>query len=233
MSEPTKVTATAPPAPAPVIDGFVGLGREYRDRKGFGLEFQKDVRGYFLKALARTYWNPVRSFMAQKKWPVAIACKAAGLDPSTHTRWDEMTPTFETICVLFARCDLEMKDVEFPAGHEAFRTAFFRTVEYIRSKHMKEPQSQLDEEMWECLRLVLGAPAVLEALQATGRSKSEDAKEVVERLRQAIEDLVAELVTRFPNGRIKDVAGAEKAISDWLIPWVLFYTVIPPSRGGS
>jgi hypothetical protein len=230
MLEPTTVATAA--TQAPTLDGFARLAEEYCEQKGLGAGFQKEVRGFFLKSLARTYWDSLRRYMASTTWPVAKACKAAGLDPSTHTRWDQMVPTFETICLLFARCDLDMKGVGFPTGHEAFRSAFFKTVEHIRSKYLHNAPSRLDEDAFECLRQVLHSQAVLEALQVTEKPAARDAKEVMERINQAAEAIAAGMRTRLPKGRINDAATVQQAIADWLIPWVLFYTVIPSAQRG-
>lgn len=81
----TTIIATATP-----LDGFLSLAREYCEENGLGSKFQRETRGYFLKSLARSYWNSIRHYMAGTEWPVPKASKAAGLDPSTQTRWDEM-----------------------------------------------------------------------------------------------------------------------------------------------
>jgi hypothetical protein len=142
-----------------------------------------------------------------------------------------MVPNFETICLLFARCGLDMKSVGFPTGHDAFRSAFIKTVEHIRSRYLDNTPARLDEEAFECLLQVLRSPAVLKAIQVTGKSSAGDAKEVMEKLRQAVESIAAEMGTKFPKGRIRDAAAVQHTIEDWLIPWALFYTVIPPARG--
>jgi hypothetical protein len=217
----------------PVLDGFVKLGQEHREQKGLGTGFHKDIRGFFLKSLARRYWNPTRRYMSESGWSVAKACKAAGLDPSTHTRWDEMVPNLETICLLFARCDLDMKGVPFPTGHEAFKAALLKTVEHIRSSYLGEQPAQLDEEALECLRQVLRSQAVLETIKEIEKLEAGDAKGVKERLRQAAEVIAEELSKRFTAGLIKHAAGVQRVITDWLTPLVLFYTVILPAQRGS
>jgi hypothetical protein len=228
MPKPTTVATAA--TQAPPLDGFARLAEAYREQKGLGAAFLKEARGFFLKSLARTYWDSIRRYMAGTTWPVAKACKAAGLDPSTHTRWREMVPNFETICLLFARCDLDMKSVGFPTGHDAFRSAFIKTVEHIRSGYLGNTPARLDEEAFECLLQVLRSPAVLEAIQVTERSPAGDTEEIMEKLQQAVESIVAEMGTKFPTGRIKNAAAVQRTIADWLIPWALFYSVIPPAR---
>jgi hypothetical protein len=213
-----------------VLEGFVKLGEEYRQHHDLGDGFHKRVRGFFLKSLARAYWEPTRQYMATTSWPVAAACELAGVDPSTPTRWDRMVPDYTTICLLFARCDLDMRGVPFPRGHEAFRRAFFKTLEYIRAEELSQRQlASLDNERWECLRLGLGSQAVLDAVTVDDNPKSRSlkAKELRKNFRAAAETIATEMGRQFPAGSIKNAEGVEQTIGDWLIPWVLFYTVVP------
>jgi hypothetical protein len=143
-----------------------------------------------------------------------------------------MVPNFETVCLLFARCDLDMKGVRFPSGHEAFRAAFSKTVEHIRSRYLGERATPLYPESWECLRLVLRDQAVLDSIAGTEKAAGGDARGVLERLRHAAGAIAREVETRFPTGRIKDAEGVQRTIGEWLIPFVLFYTVIPPAQRG-
>lgn len=103
MANRTRVAATTVHAPA--YEGFVKLGREYREVNGLGAAFDEDVRGAFLNSLSRAYWRPTREFMASNKWPAAKACEAAGVNPSTCHRWNtgETLPSYATVCLLFAR----------------------------------------------------------------------------------------------------------------------------------
>lgn len=230
MPRPT-ISATATPQTLP-LHGFLSLAREYCEETGLGLAFQKEVRGFFLKSLARGYWDSMRRYMASSAWPVIKACKAAGLDPSTHTRWDEMIPTFETICLLFARCDLEMKDVAFPNGHAALKSAFLKTVEHIRSKHLKESTARLDDETFECLRQVLTNPVVLRAVEkpSPAGEQEEDAMDLTAEFGRAMEAIACALRDKFPSGRIRSGAAVQQAVDGWLIPWVLIYIALPPAQ---
>lgn len=260
MPNPTRVAAAA--SHVPVLEGFVKLGREYRDANGLRDTFDDDVRTVFLTSLSRAYWRPTRDFMATNKWPVAKACEAAGVNPSTCHRWNtgETVPSYATVCLLFARCDLDMKGIPFPAGQEAFRLAFFKTLDHIwlvlatpsfmeaisadgrpaagdlrtRREELARAKGlvELDEEAWECLRLVLRNEAVLAAAQAV-EAPAGDRDGAVEAVRQAAESIAGEMATRYPSGRIRDAAGVHRTVSEWLIPWVLFYTVIPPALRGN
>jgi hypothetical protein len=259
MRNPTRVSA--PAVQASMLEGFVKLGREYRAVNGLKQAFDDDVRGVFLNSLSRAYWQPTRDFMANNNWPVAKACKAAGVNPSTCHRWNtgETVPNYATVCLLFAQCDLDMRGVRFPTGQEALRLAFFKTLDHIRlglatpsfleviraggrpaSDDLRSRREELarskdlvefDEEAWECLRLVLRNDAVLKAVQAAEHADG-DPHGAAEAMRQAAESIASEMTTRYPAGRIRDASGVQRTVSEWLIPWVLFYTVIPPAQRG-
>jgi len=235
MLKPT-LSVTMPPQ-APALDGFLALAQEYCEENDLGAGFQKEVRGFFLKSISRSYWESIRRFMAGTAWPVAKACKAAGVNPSTHTRWDEMTPTFETICLLFARCDLEMKNVEFPSGHVALRSAVLKTIEHIRCTYLGCSPARLDDEIFECLRQVLINPAVLKVLRDVEKpppegTPEEDAANLLEEFGRAADSIASALSHKFPGGRIHSRGAVQQAIDDWLIPWVLLYGALPPAQRG-
>jgi hypothetical protein len=143
-----------------------------------------------------------------------------------------MVPNYATICLLFARCDLDMKGVAFPAGHEAFRTAFFKTVEHIRSRYLGENSGQFDDEAWECLRLVLRSQPVLRAFEVTDKREDRNTSEFKNTLRRSAAAIAVDIERRFPAGRVKEAADVQQIVGEWLIPWVLFYTVVPPSPRG-
>jgi hypothetical protein len=217
-----------------VLEGFKKLGIELRGSRGLGDDFSKRVRRLLAKSIAREYWFPTREHMARAGLPVRKACKVAGVDPSTPTRWDEMVPDYTTICTLFARCDLDMNDVPFPKGHDAFLAAFFTTLKFIRDQELKEkPSASIDRERWECLRHVMLSQAIIDAMTVAidpvmsgGYRESSKATTLKENLGSALEMIAAKVAKRFPAGSIKNAADVQTTVSDWLIPWVLFYTVV-------
>lgn len=153
-----------------------------------------------------------------------------------------------------------MKGVPFPAGQEAYRVAFFKTLDHISllietpafleaiktgsrpaADELKSRRDELarvntfrelDEEAWECLRAVLRSDAAMKAVEAAGRPAAEAAP-AGDGLGLAVADIAAEMTTRFPAGRIRDAEGVRQTLSQWLIPWVLFHTVIPLGHRGS
>jgi hypothetical protein len=122
-----------------------------------------------------------------------------------------------------------MKGVAFPDGREALWQAFFRAVEHVRrclaESDANEAQSTFDRQQWECVRLALSSPAILEALRAS--------EEQGARLAAAADGVARDLGALFPKGRIRDVPGVQRVLQDWLIPWVLFCTVIPYDQRGA
>lgn len=211
---------------------LISVGKEYCEQNNFPSSFSKETKGYFLKSLTRAYWMPIRQYMGSTQWPVAKACKIAGLDPSTPTRWDKMTPTFETICLLFARCDLDLGAVKFPNGHAAFKAAFLRTIEFIRLKYLDGRQARLDDETFECLRQVLLTPAIVNYLQTPDSQFSIDDDSIqIDDFEPVAAAISSSLRTKYPSGNIRTSAAVQSAIDEWLIPWVLIYVALPPHRG--
>src|SRR4051812_36814042 len=105
MMRPAAIPVTVvehPPSP-----GLVALGEEYMRKEGLGVPFRKRVNKRYLWAVGRAYWDAIRSHMTATKCPVATACKKAGVDPSTPTRWDKTNPHFETICLMLASSDVD------------------------------------------------------------------------------------------------------------------------------
>lgn len=232
MLDPT-ITATLSPE-APELDGLLFLAKEHCEQNGLGSSFQKETKRYFLKSLARCYWMPIRQFMATTAWPIAKAAKAAGIDPSTPTRWDTMIPNFETVCLLFARCDLDLTAVGFPNGHAAFKSAFLKTIEFIRFKYVDGREARLDDETFECLRLVLSSTAFLNGLQVNESAPTEDADDEfpIEEFRTEAEMIASALRSKYPRGKIRSCAAVQQVTDDWLIPWVLIYIALPPAKRG-
>jgi transcriptional regulator with XRE-family HTH domain len=216
---------STPPRPC-VLDGFLALGDDYRRRHDLGTEFDKDVKSFFAAAVAGEYWAPIRQYFAQNCVSLKEAGAAAGINRSTVSRLlrRETNPSFGTVCQMFAWLDLNPCAVPFPDGRDALARAFVRTVAFLRGRLPEAERGAADpgpfeEEEWDCLRLGVCSEAILEALRA-----GEDEKPG--KLAAATEGVAADLARRYPNGRIKDGAAVRRVFQDWLIPWVLFYTVI-------
>lgn len=129
-----------------------------------------------------------------------------------------------------------MKDVNFPSGHVALKSAVLKTVEHIRSEYLKCSPAQLDDETFECLRQVLINPVVLDLLRGGEKPSSvgglEDAKALMEEFGRAAAAIASTLKDKFPSGRIRSGAAVQQAIDDWLIPWVLLSSALPPAQRG-
>jgi hypothetical protein len=219
------------PRCSPALDGFLALGREYREEHSLDNTFDRNVRNAFLEALASEYWKPICKYLVQNRCPPSAAAAAAGLNRSTSSRWvrSETVPSFSTICLLFAWSGLNMKGVTFPDGREALWRAFFRAVEHVRrclaESDANDAESTFDRQQWECVRLALSSTAILEALRAS--------EEQGTRLAAAADGVARDLGDLFPKGRIRDGPGVQRVLQDWLIPWVLFCTVIPYDQRGA
>jgi hypothetical protein len=218
------------PHSSPALNGFLALGREYREEHSLDNTFDRNVRNAFLEALASEYWKPISQYLVQNRCPPAATAAAAGLNRSTSSRWvrSETVPSFPTLCLLFAWSGLDMKCVAFPDGSEALWRAFFRAVEHVRGylaqSDANDAESTLDREQWECVRLALSSTAILEALRA---SEGQGAQ-----LAAAADGVARALGDLFPKGRIRGSPGVQRVLQDWLIPWVLFCTVIPYDQRG-
>jgi hypothetical protein len=216
---------------SPALDGFLALGREYREEHGLGNTFDRNVRNAFLEALASEYWKPIKDYLVQNRCPPRAAAAAAGFNRSTSSRWvrSETVPSYPTICLLFAWSGLDMKGVAFPDGREALWRAFFRAVGHVRrclaENDANDAELTLDRQQWECVRLALSSTEILEALRA---SEGQGA-----RLAAAADGVARDLGALFPKGRIRDGQGVQSVLQDWLIPWVLFCTVIPYDQRGA
>jgi hypothetical protein len=214
-----------------VLDGFLVLGREYREKHSLGNTFDRDVRNAFEEALASEYWESIRQYLVQNRRPPKSAAAAAGFNRSTYSRWvrSETVPSFPTICRLFAWSGLDMKGIAFPDGREALWRAFFRAVTHVRrclpESNANDAEPAFDREQWECVRLALSTTAILEALRAS------EGQEI--RLAAAADGVARDLGALFPKGRIRDGPGVQRVLQDWLIPWVLFCTVIPYDQRGA
>jgi hypothetical protein len=131
--------------------------------------------------------------------------------------------------LLFAWSGLDMKGVAFPDGGEALWRAFFRAVEQVRrclsESDANDAESTFDRQQWECVRLALSSTAILEALRASEGQEG--------RLAAAAEGVARDLGALFPKGRIQDGPGVQRVLGTWLIPWVLFCTVIPYDQRGA
>jgi hypothetical protein len=213
------------------LDGFLDLGREYREAHSLDNTFDRNVRNAFVEALASEYWEPIRLHLVKRGCSPKNAAAAAGVNRSTSARWvrGETVPSFPTICQLFAWSGLDMKGVAFPDGREALWRAFFRTVEHVRQclaeNDANDAESTFDRQQWECVRLALSSTAILEALRAS--------EEQGARLAAAADRVARDLGALFPEGRIRDGPGVQRVLRDWLIPWVLFCTVIPDDQRGA
>jgi hypothetical protein len=188
------------------------------------------VRNAFLEALASEYWKPIQQYLVQSRCPPAAAAAAAGFNRSTSSRWvrSETVPSFPTICLLFAWSGLDMNGVAFPDGRESLWRAFFRAVAHVRrclhESNANDAEPAFDREQWECVRLALSSTAILEALRASEGQET--------RLTAAADCVARDLGALFPKGRIRDGPGVQRVLQDWLIPWVLFCTVIPYDQRG-
>jgi transcriptional regulator with XRE-family HTH domain len=225
------MTNMALPFGSRVLDGFLALGHEYRREYDLDELFDKGVRNCLSEALVRQYWGPIHQFLVRNHISAKDAGAAAGVNRSTYTRWmkSETHPSFPTICQIFAWAGLDMKGVPFPGGREALWQAFFRALEEIRQRLPTRSRGQkdvplLDAEQWECLRMGVCSEAVLEGLRAGVAGR--------ERLRAATDGLASDLARRFPGGQLRDGAVVRRVFDDWLIPWVLFYTVVPYDEKG-
>jgi transcriptional regulator with XRE-family HTH domain len=219
----------ATPPRSRILEGFLALGHDYRHRHGLGAEFDRDVKNFFAEAVSGEYWGPIRQYFARNHYSLKDAGAAAGINRSTVSRLlrSETSPSFSTICLMFAWLGLDLKGVAFPAGPDALARAFVRTVQYLRGRLPEAergvPELPFDAEQWQCLRLGVASEAILHALRPG---------EEPGRLTAATDGVAGELVRLFPGGRIKDGAAVREVFQNWLISWVLFYTVVPFAERG-
>ena len=217
----------APPLHSRVLEGFLALGKAYRQEHGLGPAFEKEVKSFLAEAVAGEYWEPIRQYLRQSQHSLKDAGEAAGLNRSTISRLlrNETSAIVPTICLIVAWLGLDMKDVDFPTGRDARRRVFLRTVGYIRTRlpegeRGEEGAAPFDDEAWECLRLALSSPAVQEAVKAGGDVNA------------AVESVAREWCRRGRGGRVKDGEDVRRVFREWLIPWALFYTVVPYAERG-
>ncbi len=241
VSEMPQLIVKAHPLPdQELFDGFVQLGWEWREAENFGEKFKKDVWSFFLKSLVQSFWRPMRKSMAEQGCHLQEAGKRAGINRSTLSRWskEEHTPEFYNVCLIFARNDLDLNKVQFPVGHEAFREALFKTLKLIAAKIQKSPQTRQNTpelftaEHWECLWHILQSQPILNALRGNSTDESSHLNAFQETLGKEFTKITEKLSVRFPNGQIQTISDVKLTVSAWLIPLVLFYTVVPYEMKG-
>jgi benzoate transport len=83
LSLPLLLAAALVPMIRLLVEEPGALGEEFREQKRLGVGFSKEIRGFFLKSLARAYWDAIRQYMVSQGQPPVRACKTAGVNPSS------------------------------------------------------------------------------------------------------------------------------------------------------